>query len=312
MTGTERTLAIREMKRYHNRMQEEVSWRVVPLPPGAAYALCSAARSALWEKAIDQYCGSGPFQENDPTGRAGWRSLSLHPLRALETGDVKRLIAAPGSVLMKTLEGADAAWIGCAEPSEAETVLTARRQFWNLRYPWELLEWSAHLLNVQREDIQGYVYPSACVEGVLKLGEGSVILPGTMIEGPVSIGKNCRIGPHAFLRGGVTIGDNCVVGHAVELKHCILGDGTHMAHLSYAGDSIFGLDVNIGAGSVFSNYRHDGGEHCMILAGKLVATGRCKLGGIIGDHARIGANTTMLPGRVLGDGSWTLPGEVVR
>ena len=298
-------------KGYHSPMREELSWRVAALPPGEEQALCGA-RFALWRKALAQYGANDSFRNMTPGCGAGQRILSLHPLCALEVGDVIRLLEAPGSASMQTPEGTDAAWIGCDEASEAETVLVTRCRSRNLRYPWDLLDWSAHLLDLQQEDIRGHVDPAAHVDGVLQLGEGSSVLPGTVIEGPVSIGRNCRIGPHAYLRGGVTIGDDCVVGHAVELKHCILGGGTHMAHLSYAGDSIFGRDVNVGAGSIFSNYRHDGGEHRMMIAGKLVASGRRKLGSVIGDHARIGANTTVFPGRVLGDGAWTLPGAVVR
>lgn len=293
-------------------MRKELSWRVAALPPGDEYALCAAARCALWKKALAQYGANDSLQNMTSGNGTGQRILSLHPLCALEGGDLMCLLDAPGSASMQTPEGIDAAWIGCAEASEAETVLVTRDQRRNLRYPWDLLDWSAHLLNLQQEDIRGHVDPAAHVNGVLQLGEGSAVLPGTVIEGPVSIGRNCRIGPHAYLRGGVMIGDGCVVGHAVELKHCILGEGTHMAHLSYAGDSIFGLHVNVGAGSVFSNFRHDGGEHRMMIAGKLVASGRRKLGSVIGDHVRIGANTSVLPGRVLGEGAWTLPGEVVR
>lgn len=293
-------------------MRGKLCWRVAPLPPGEEHALCAATRFALWNKAIAQYGATDPFCETYRIEAAEERVLSLYPLIALDAEDVRSLSAATGSALMKTPEGVDAAWIGCAQPSEAERELVARGQCRNLRYPWELLEWSAHLLAEQREEVRGHVSPLASVEGVLQLGEGSVILPGTMIEGPVSIGRNCRIGPHAYLRGGVTIGDHCVVGHAVELKRCILGDGTHMAHLSYAGDSVFGRDVNVGAGSVFSNYRHDGGEHRMKIAGNLLASGRRKLGSVVGDHARIGAHTTIYPGRVLEEGAWTLPGEIVR
>ena len=89
-----------------------------------------------------------------------------------------------------------------------------------------------------------------------------------------------------------------------------IGDGTFIPHLSYAGDSIIGSDVNFGAGTVCSNFRHDGGEHRMVAGGKLEFTGRNKLGAVIGDHVRLGANTVVLPGRVLPPGAWTRPGEV--
>mgnify|MGYP000472333767 CR=1 FL=1 len=135
-------------------------------------------------------------------------------------------------------------------------------------------------------------------------------LPGVVVEGAVWAGDGCRIGPNCYLRGCVSLGNGCVVGQGVELKNCIIGDGTFIPHLSYAGDSIIGSDVNFGAGTVCSNFRHDGGEHRMVAGGKLEFTGRNKLGAVIGDHVRLGANTVVLPGRVLPPGAWTRPGEV--
>ncbi len=50
----------------------------------------------------------------------------------------------------------------------------------------------------------------------------------------------------------------------------------------------------------------------MMAGGRLVETGRNKLGAVIGDHVRFGANTVVLPGRVVSPGTWTMPGEVFR
>ena len=46
-----------------------------------------------------------------------------------------------------------------------------------------------------------------------------------------------------------------------------------------------------------------------MAAGRLEITGRNKLGAVIGDHVRLGANTVVLPGRVVPPGAWTMPGE---
>ena len=130
-----------------------------------------------------------------------------------------------------------------------------------------------------------------------------------VVEGSAWVGDGCRLGPNCHLRGYVSMGNGCVAGQGVELKNCIIGDGTFIPHLSYAGDSIIGSDVNFGAGTVCSNFRHDGGEHRMMAAGRLEITGRNKLGAVIGDHVRLGSNTVVLPGRVVPPGAWTMPGE---
>jgi len=176
-------------------------------------------------------------------------------------------------------------------------------------YPWDLLDWQERVM----EGMEGGDFSERegiYIMGALRVGRGSVVMPGVVVEGAVWAGENCRIGPNCHLRGYVSLGNGCVVGQGVELKNCIIGDGTFIPHLSYAGDSIIGCDVNFGAGTVCSNFRHDGGEHKMMAGGKLELTGRNKLGAVIGDHVRLGANTVVLPGRVLPPGTWTRPGEV--
>lgn len=50
----------------------------------------------------------------------------------------------------------------------------------------------------------------------------------------------------------------------------------------------------------------------MKVKGNLVDTGRGKFGTIIGDHARLGINTLIYPGRTIPAHHGTLPGEVVK
>lgn len=176
-------------------------------------------------------------------------------------------------------------------------------------YPWDLLEWQEKVMEEMRgSDFS--VQEGVHVMGALRVGKGTVVMPGVVVEGAVWVGEGCRIGPNCHLRGCVSMGNGCVAGQGVELKNCVIGDGTFIPHLSYAGDSIIGADVNFGAGTVCSNFRHDGGKHRMLAGGKLEETGRDKLGAVIGDHVRLGANTVILPGRVVPPGAWTMPGEV--
>lgn len=178
--------------------------------------------------------------------------------------------------------------------------------------PWQRLQESAAELEQLHPDCRGTVHPLAVVDGVLELGEGSVVKAGTVIEGHVRIGRNCSIGPNAYLRGHVNVGDNCVIGNAVEVKNSLLGNQVFISHLTYVGDSVIENDVNVGGGCIFSNFRHDAGEIRMPWQGELHATGTNKLGCYVGDHCRIGCKCVILPGRVLEEGRWTDPGTVVR
>lgn len=178
--------------------------------------------------------------------------------------------------------------------------------------PWMRLQQAAAELQKMQSACHGSIHPLAVVNGVLELGEGSVIKPGTVIEGHVRVGKNCSIGPNAYLRGDTIIGDNCIIGNAVEIKSSILGNAVFVSHLTYIGDSVLEDDINVGGGCIFSNFRHDAAEIRMPYNGVLTPTGRNKLGCHIGSHSRIGCKCVILPGRVLPPHTQTYPGSVIK
>lgn len=175
-----------------------------------------------------------------------------------------------------------------------------------------LLDMNRALLESMEHEVKGKVSEGAFLEGRISVGEGSIIKPGVHIEGPVSIGRDCIIGPNCHIRPHTSIGDGCHIGNGVEIKNSIIGDGTKVPHLSYIGDSILGDDVNIGAGSVTANLRHNGENIKTWVNGQLADTGRRKFGTIIGDGAKLGVKTVIYPGRKVWPGKTTLPGEIVK
>lgn len=180
-------------------------------------------------------------------------------------------------------------------------------------HPWDLLEANAHLLGMmEKSDIRGEVEQGVTMKGNVSVGEGTRVLPGVYMEGNIIIGKGCKIGPNCYLRGPVAIGDGCHIGQAVEIKNSIIGDGTNIPHLSYVGDSVIGENSNLAAGTITANLRHDGRNVRSAVKGKLVDTGRRKLGAIIGDGVHTGINTSIYPGRKIWPGKTTLPGQAVK
>jgi bifunctional UDP-N-acetylglucosamine pyrophosphorylase/glucosamine-1-phosphate N-acetyltransferase len=180
------------------------------------------------------------------------------------------------------------------------------------RFPWDLLAIQERVMAVLDDEISGEVHPAAVIEGKLKLGKGSRILPGVFIEGNVVIGEGCKIGPNCYVRGSTAIGDNCIVGQSVEVKNSIILSGTSIGHLSYVGDSILGKKVNFGAGTIVSNFRHDARNHLSAVNGVQMDTGRLKFGTVVGDGVHTGIGTLIYPGRKIGAGMFTLPGDIVR
>jgi len=96
--------------------------------------------------------------------------------------------------------------------------------------------------------------PNTWIDARAQIGQDTAIQPFTYIHGKVTIGRNCRIGPFAYVREGTILEDDVVLGVFIEVKNAKFGSGTRARHHSYVGDAQVGRNVNIGAGTIFSNY----------------------------------------------------------
>lgn len=189
------------------------------------------------------------------------------------------------------------------------------REAYNPQAPWDLLgDPLAELLaSLPTDAIQVRLLPEVHLAGErIAIGRGTRIHPGVVIEGPVWIGQGVEIRPGAYIRGGVWIGDGCVIGANTEIKRAILLDGARAPHLNYVGDSILGREVNLGAGTILSNFRHDGGEVRIPLSSRRLSTGRRKLGAILGDRVLTGCNCVLHPGVIVGRETQIYPGVILR
>lgn len=160
-----------------------------------------------------------------------------------------------------------------------------------------------------------------------KVGRGTVILPGTILRDGAEIGEDCMIGPNSLVSGtkigdgsrfnssqcyaseigeGVSIGpfchirpntrikDHVHIGDFVEVKNAVIGDGTHIAHLTYVGDSDVGERVNFGGGSAIANYN-----------------GVTKSRSVIGDDVFLGCHTVLVSPVKVGDRAYTAAGSII-
>ncbi|MFH0875154.1 MAG: bifunctional sugar-1-phosphate nucleotidylyltransferase/acetyltransferase [archaeon] len=175
-------------------------------------------------------------------------------------------------------------------------------------YPWNLLDANSFFLKkMKKKSAKGYT----SINGNIVIEKGTKILPGVITEGNIMIGENCKIGPNCYLRDGTTIGNNCHIGQAVEIKNSIIGNNSKVPHLSYVGDSVIGENVNLGAGTITANLRHDNSNVKSVIKGALIDSKRRKLGTIIGDNVHTGIHTSIYPGRKIWPNMSTKPGEIV-
>ncbi|WP_346768795.1 bifunctional UDP-N-acetylglucosamine diphosphorylase/glucosamine-1-phosphate N-acetyltransferase GlmU [Crystallibacter degradans] len=132
-----------------------------------------------------------------------------------------------------------------------------------------------------------------CTLTNVTVGEGAKVI---RTHGSDSrIGPKATVGPFTYLRPGTQLGEKGKIGAFYETKNVIIGKGSKLSHLGYAGDAEIGENSNIGCGNITANY--DG-----------VAKHRT----IIGSEVRTGSNTVFVAPVQVGDGAYSGAGAVLR
>lgn len=163
------------------------------------------------------------------------------------------------------------------------------------------------------------------------IGEGTLIEPPCIIgkpprgansgEIPLKIGRNGSIRPFTTIYAGSEIGDNFQTGQGVSIRE----DNRIGNNVSIGSNSVLEFGNIIGCNSrIHSNCFLE-----MVTIGNYVFVGpnvvftddphpmgcpkyrECKGGAIVEDYARIGANSTILPGIRIGKDSLVAAGSVV-
>jgi bifunctional UDP-N-acetylglucosamine pyrophosphorylase/glucosamine-1-phosphate N-acetyltransferase len=199
-----------------------------------------------------------------------------------------------------------------ARQLETADVRAVRLERWlDVGRPWELLAANEWKLGQLERDLAGDVGATADLIGDVVVEAGVTVRSGAVIEGPALIQAGTEIGPNAYVRGAAAIGPDATVGHGVEVKNSLLMAGSTAGHLSYVGDSVLGRAVNLGAGTVVANLRHDDEPVEVTVKGERVSTGRRKFGVVLGDEVKTGINTSLNAGVTLSTKTMTEPGEAV-
>jgi UDP-N-acetylglucosamine diphosphorylase / glucose-1-phosphate thymidylyltransferase / UDP-N-acetylgalactosamine diphosphorylase / glucosamine-1-phosphate N-acetyltransferase / galactosamine-1-phosphate N-acetyltransferase len=173
-----------------------------------------------------------------------------------------------------------------------------------LKYPWNVLDITGELLRRipeyrgKRVEIRSNVV----IEGKVYIDDNVKIFENTKIIGPCYIGKGTIVGNSNIIRQS-HIGAGCVTGFSTDITRSYIGDNCWF-HTNYVGDSVLEGNISMGSGAALANLRLDDGEIFSIVNGERVATGRNKLGALIGRDVRIGVNASVMPGIKIGRGSF--------
>ena len=165
-------------------------------------------------------------------------------------------------------------------------------------YPWEvlplihdfILETGPGLSQEEYDEIADHVW----------VAKSAKVAPTAFIGGPAIIGPEAEIRHCAFIRGDAIVGAGATVGNSTELKNVILFDKVQVPHYNYVGDSILGYRSHMGAGSITSNVKSDKELVKIHMGSEDIATGRKKVGGLLGDYVEVGCGSIINPGTVIG------------
>ena len=176
-------------------------------------------------------------------------------------------------------------------------------------YPWEALDGiSGLILSIGPSLGDDYREVSENVW----VHESAKVMPTAYLGAPCIIGPRTEVRHCAFIRGSALIGADCVIGNSTELKNVILFDHVQVPHYNYVGDSILGYYAHMGAGSITSNVKSDYQPVVVRSEDEQIATGRKKMGAMLGDHVEVGCNSVLNPGTMIGPGSRVYPLSRVR
>ena len=145
---------------------------------------------------------------------------------------------------------------------------------------------------------------SACFldasSGPIYVAKGAEIMQGSMIKGPVAICQGAVVKMGAKIYGPTTIGPYSKVGG--EVNNSVFFAHSNKAHDGFLGNSVIGEWCNIGADSNNSNLKNNYAEVKLwdYNTERFKTTGLQFCGLIMGDHSKLGINTMINTGTVIG------------
>lgn len=138
------------------------------------------------------------------------------------------------------------------------------------------------------------------LQGPIYIDEDVTIMEGAHLRGPLYLGKGSVVKMGATIYGNVSIGKHSVVGG--EIGNSVIGDFSAKGHHGYLGCSVIGDWCNLGAGTSNSNLKNNlktVSIYDYALDG-VRDTGLLKCGAFIGDYTRLGINSALNTGTVIG------------
>ena len=138
------------------------------------------------------------------------------------------------------------------------------------------------------------------LQGPIYIDEDVTIMEGAHLRGPLYLGKGAVVKMGTTVYGNVSVGKHSVVGG--EIGNSVIGDFSAKGHHGYLGCSVIGDWCNLGAGTSNSNLKNNLKTVSIYdyALNRDRDTGLLKCGAFIGDYTRLGINSSLNTGTVIG------------
>ncbi len=194
-----------------------------------------------------------------------------------------------------------------------KTIYIVRARQWiPVSYPWNILDINSVLLSDMNGLQKGRIENGVKIVGKTIIGKGALIKTKTELRGPIRIGEKTVIEQNCFLSKFTSIGDNCQIGQGSIIKNCVIGNYVKIRDLVHIEDSIIADNCVLGEGTVVINFRKGNKTIISKIKGKLIKTGKQKLGVIMGEGVITGKDTLIYPGVKIWPNKRTKTNQAIR
>lgn len=178
-----------------------------------------------------------------------------------------------------------------------------------VKFPWHALDLVADFTSGLKKKVspKATIAKTAIVENSV-ISAGAKIFDFAIVRNSF-VGENAVVGSHSLVRDSQIL-ENAVVGSSSEVARSSLGANSWL-HRNYVGDSVIAENVSLGSGAVCANLRLDEGEIFVRIEKQKVGTGRNKFGTVLGANSRIGVNSSIMPGVLVGENCFIGSGLVL-
>lgn len=141
------------------------------------------------------------------------------------------------------------------------------------------------------------------LDGPIYLAENAEIMEGSLIRGGLALGEHAQVKMGTRLYGSNTFGPWSRVGG--EVQNSVIQGYSNKAHEGFLGNSVIGEWCNIGADTNTSNLKNTYEEVRIwnYPSGQFLPAGIQFCGVIMADHVKVGINSMLNTGTVIGVGA---------